>query len=671
MLHMVSKNTAAVAQKSWLHRLYCSVWLFPAVLLSLLLLLTALRISGTSIGMYNEILYGNTQKDPDLLAGQPQPIRSDEWLFVTQMTIAQHAEGYPLVNHNIGSGRDMSVVGNAPYKDWSSLFRPENFAFFVMPLEFAFAFKWWLLLFLAITGGYFVALRFAPKQRLFAAMFGTAVGCSPFLFWWYQTVTFAPIYLGFFIILIGMRIIKDEGVPFLGRFNPACSSAALVLALAYLLTCFGLVLYPPFQIPVAIVVASLLAAVFVQMLADKEVAVRVLAKRLGVLIAGAMLAGILVAIFVYTRSDVVKLVEHTAYPGARTVASGGAPVSDVLGSYLMPQLEHTARATHYFNNQSEASNFLLFLPFLLIPGFVFLLYEFRRLRRLNWQLLAMQLAGVLFLADLYLPGLGIIGKVTFLDKVPHQRLLIGLGFSGALQLLCLFEAVARLKISFKKLFLPAAVYSAICFCVLVWFGLYTRAHYPLFLHSLPFMCGLALLFCLIMFFAMTGRRIATAAVFVLFSIGSVFGVHPLYVGLGLGVNNKVISAIDQVSRPGSTWAVLDNLVFENFPTIAGRDSISGVQLYPDMSFWKQADANPADAPIYNRYAHVLFTENLPAGTNLDLLQPDLFEARFGCTPFVEQHVQYALVIHTLNDACVRQVGVVHYPQVTFYLYRVN
>ena len=51
----------------------------------------------------------------------------------------------PAQNKNIGVGQDMSIVADAPYTDWSMLFRPHNLIFFLLPIGFAFAFKWWLL----------------------------------------------------------------------------------------------------------------------------------------------------------------------------------------------------------------------------------------------------------------------------------------------------------------------------------------------------------------------------------------------------------------------------------------------------------------------------------------------------------------------------------------------
>src|SRR3989338_3714433 len=161
-------------------RLYKSVWLFPAILTVVLLGLTAFRISGSSIGIYHEIFYGKQANDPNLLYGDPQPIRSDEWLVNTQLILAQDANDYQNINENIGTSRDMSFNIDVPAKDWSAPFKPQNLVFFVLPFEYAFAFKWWVILYLLILAAYFFTLRLFPGKRLLAALAALGFGFSPF-----------------------------------------------------------------------------------------------------------------------------------------------------------------------------------------------------------------------------------------------------------------------------------------------------------------------------------------------------------------------------------------------------------------------------------------------------------------------------------------------------------
>src|SRR6185295_13851175 len=118
MLIIKLMGTMNTNLKNTLRRLQNSIWFFPAILLLPLLLLTIFKISGSSIGVYNNILYAKTQPAPGLLLNKPREVRSDEWVVNTPMTIAQAQNGYARVNTNIGNGQDMSVVLDVPTKDW-------------------------------------------------------------------------------------------------------------------------------------------------------------------------------------------------------------------------------------------------------------------------------------------------------------------------------------------------------------------------------------------------------------------------------------------------------------------------------------------------------------------------------------------------------------------------
>jgi Na+/melibiose symporter-like transporter len=68
-------------KKSALLAMTKSIWLFPIICTIIILLLTAFKISGSSIGVYNTILYGSNHKDSSLVLNKPREIRSDEWVW--------------------------------------------------------------------------------------------------------------------------------------------------------------------------------------------------------------------------------------------------------------------------------------------------------------------------------------------------------------------------------------------------------------------------------------------------------------------------------------------------------------------------------------------------------------------------------------------------------------
>lgn len=654
-----------------LSRLMRSVWFFPALLVVILFCLTALRISGSSIGAYYNAFYGNNSKDPSLLLNHPEGIRSDEWLVTTQLTIAQSVAGYPRVNPNIDSGRDMSIVGDAPYKDWSTIFKPQNLAFFILPLEYAFAFKWWLLLTLTIISLYFLVLRFFPGKRMFAALIGTATGCSPFLFWWYATGTLGPIFYGSFIILLGMRIINgDKFTLFGGRFGQY-STLIYSLSLAYLISCFALLLYPPFQIPVGLVIVVLLAGMYIEKFGfGKKLFHQPSLGRLCTFFTGILLAGLVVFSFVHTRTNVISAIQHSNYPGVRSINSGGSPVHELFSTFLQPELQSISHAANYYTNQSEASQFILLLPFLFIPGFVLLYKERRSLRRVNWPLLATQLLITVFLLRLFFPHLNSLDRLLGLNQVPHSRLFIGLGFIGVIQLILILTSLERLKIKQRALSLHAGYYALVCLAVLAWSGQFNHDHWPIFARSVYLVGFLAIWFSLIIYSFLSKRLILGASLLFLFTMASVFHIHPLYRGLGPYYNGAIVKAIQEVSKPGDTWVNLDNLLYENAPLLANRNSLSGIKPYPDPKIWELTGDSQAKL-ITNRYAHVIFNSDPGLINQLVLTGPDSFQVKFACTPFIISQVKFALTPHTLDLPCATDIKEISYPNVTFYIYKIH
>jgi hypothetical protein len=175
----VAKKSADSGSPSRLAALRRGAWLFPVVLLVIVLILALFRVSGSSVGYYNQ-LFG-TGHDANLLYGQPRAVRSDEWLVTTPMTVAQWRSGFSSTNEKIGDGVDMAAIFDVPYRDWSALFRPQNLSFFVLPLENAFAFKWWLLGGALAAAVYFLTLTLLPGRKVLAALLGLGLLLSPFV----------------------------------------------------------------------------------------------------------------------------------------------------------------------------------------------------------------------------------------------------------------------------------------------------------------------------------------------------------------------------------------------------------------------------------------------------------------------------------------------------------
>jgi len=642
------------------------VFIFPAILFLLLICLTLCRISGTSIGIYHQYLYGPSTHDPNLLFGHPQAIRSDEWLVNTQITISQSQHDFSVTNPEFTDGKDMSVTFDVPYREWSVLFKPELLSFLVMPLEFAFAFKWWFMLFGLMASAYFFVLKLLPNKLFVAILTSIIIGCSPFVFWWYQTNIMA---FGFLILLISMSLIDGAQLRlFKHTFSAKVSTILKTAALSYVLIAFALTLYPPFQIPVALVVFAFLVGYLIQKLSGKPK--KVLLKIALPFIVAVAITGATCGTFLLSHSAAVKTIASTVYPGKRSVNAGGYDIKKLLVTYLQPQLERGERGGKYDLNQSESSNFIVLPLFFIAPAIALLVWVKKKKGKIDWILVSLLACLGLFALHLFIPQATPITKLFLLSYVPQSRLVIGLGFMAIVLMTYMISLTIRHKMTLsKKSAWILAGYSFVFFLLMAWAGFETANQYPGFISSKKLVLLLAATLASGLFLVIINRLKTGLFILAAFSIGSIILVNPLYVGLGPIYNSPISDKIKSLSSDKDTWAAANNIVIENLPQISDRHAITGVVGYPSNAFWK-ANSGMSNDFVYNRYAHVFMTSN-DSSDSLLLLGPDLFAVAGGCERKITSQINYIVSASPLSGACDHLIDKLSYPQMTLYFYRVN
>ncbi|MEX0881680.1 MAG: hypothetical protein WDZ34_02310 [Candidatus Saccharimonadales bacterium] len=653
-----------------LHWLKTSVWAFPVVLALIFIVLAAFKISGTSVGIYHKTLYGAQSEDPDLLYGRPKTIRSDEWLSGTQIIISQSKNGFPRFNKDLGSGRDVSLLAEAPSWDWPTIFKPQNWSFFALPLEQAFALKWWFLMYLLVVSCYFFVLRILTDEKWFAILFSLAIGLSPFLLWWYQTAGFLSLAYGLLAIILSLRIINNEPVRFLR--NKKLSSLLQVMALTFVIICFGLIFYPPFQIPVAIGATFFILGYLLQKRSDGKITWRQLGKRAAALLTSVLIAAVIGLLFIGTHSAPLEAQTGSVYPGKRLTEGGNLKLLNVFDSFVMPLEQSTKRAGHFITNQSEASNFILLLPFLLLPAVFLMARQWRKNRRVDFIYLSLLIVSALLFIRVFTPYGDALFKLLLLHRVPNERMIIGFGFIGLIFMVYTLKKIQEAKISFRNLLPLASGYSLLCFGVLLAIGVYITRHYPLFVHNILIVAILAAGFAALIGLLLLNRRLLFALAFLGFTVFSSFWIMPLYRGLGELTDTKVLSRIRAISTPQDSWATIgeDAIYYENFALLADRKSLSGTQIYPDNAFWERFVGQQYE-DVYNRQAHVFFSDsgNFQEPVRVGAARNALL-VNFNCSQGLKDELDFVLSVHPLDETCAKLIETVRYPQAAFYLYQI-
>ncbi len=659
-LKIIRKFGNDIKHREVIKKLARSIWIYPLFLIIVFIFATALKVNGSSVGIYHQFLYGVKAQDPNLLYGSPKQVRADEWQDGTQFIIAQSHNNYQKFNTNIGTGRNLALHAEVPYKDWSAIFRPHTWGFFFLSFENAFSFKWWYPLTLLLITSYFFALRILRGKKYSAILFSLAVGLSPFLLWWYQTTAEATMGYAFLILILVHKIFQNE--KFKKINNKYITKLIYTGLLFFILCCFELLFYPPFQISLALVISFYTIGCILTLLFTEKMKLKPVLIRITPVITAIVIAGLIGIIFVASNREPIRALSSTLYPGKRLVHSGGLEPLHILNGFLMPFQQNGAKL---FRNLSESSNFILLLPFLLLPGFFLILWEYKKKQEIDWIFLSIQVCASLFLLRVFVPFGDPLYKLLLLDKVPHVRLLIGMGFVGFLQLLYILRNAQYVEFQKKyRNLLPVCV-SILSMILLVLISLHIRGKQFNNIFSLLFF---AVFFASIILASLTRRTFVALLILFLFSAVSSFRIMPLYKGLGSIKDTELTRQIQTLSTPGARWATLDDIRFENIGLVAGRKNLSGAEVYPDVNFWKQVGGEDNEY-IYNREGHIMFTTNI--SSDMYLVKTNLFYVKFQCSQFILRNLDYVVADAKLDLKCVTLQKTVVYPKKTFYLYRIK
>jgi hypothetical protein len=645
-----------------------SIWVFPAILTFLLLVLSLLQISGSSIGVYHYLFYGN-DKDPALIGNTPKPIRADEWRVNTQKALAQK-NSYDSINKNIGNGENTSLIADIPNNDWSTLFKPHNIGFLVLPFENAFSLKWWLMAYLLMLSVYFFTITMLPKKRLIASLISLSVFFSPFIQWWYAYGTLGPIYYSLFGATIYIKLLHSSS-----RKDAIIWS----LLLAYTAVSFMLVLYPPFQIPCALVLVTF---AFGYYLDNRDAVPRSLLKNnLSYFFIAIALALSVVGVFFYQNRDTVAAIQNSAYPGQRKVINGNYSKEHILSGNLGILFQDKKRADSYsrpslgITNESESSNFILIFPFLLLPLLYILCSNRKKKIKFRNTFLSITFVATIFTLWMFVPNLEILGKVTLLGYVPLQRLLIGFGLLNIVFLVIFMKIYDMNK--FKFSIYKNAAYAFTIFIFYIGINFHILNQFPNFI-GYKYAIALALPISIIIFLFLQKKYLFAILIYLVFSFLSSYQVNPIYKGVDILSNTPISQEIRTVGSVNSSkkW-VSEDSILENFVAMNGYPSLTGTYLYPQVKLWK--DLRQPEI-LYNRYAHInfIFDRNSNKFVNPYMSSPSPDQVNImiePCDNFLKNNnVGYIITSTTfernLND-CISLYKKVVYPKVTFLIYRLN
>lgn len=590
--------------------------IFPIFVSIAFVTLVALNLNGSSIG----VMASPQQLSESLVAGQPRPIRADEWRIATPISISQARTGFPTDKWVGLTDTAMTVFNGGPSASYTEIFKPQDWGYFFLGPDRGLAFHWWLPFALCLIGFYVLFLMF--RAPLPVAIAGAVVGSfTPYTAWW--TAALPAVSIG---AVVGAAICATLAI----RARRMRNTALWSLGIAYFAAMAVFVSYPAWTVALGWVLLGMIAG----QLIDWRVGWRRIGTMAGVVIVGSVLA--LIPWFL-ANSAALKTIASTIYPGRRVAEAGLETLADLLDAPL--NIWYSTANPKFLpdSNLSEVSSPWIPLPIVLVAA-IFALWLLRRDRRPpevaatteasqppvqgqvdaqdpigRWTVLGTCAGTLLVLAWALLPLPKLVGTLTVLSVTPAERAQLAVGF-GALLLTVFCSSIAsRRKTPMVWIvILAVAVAATVATTIMAATDAPIAGKHPglgiVLINSLILGLGFA--------FVALGKRTAIAAVvlasycFVSFAL-----VNPLYQGIEPLSNGGVSLAAAAFASQNPDAKI----------ALFGQDDAADVQvrasqaaLISELTFYPDADLMnklaPGQEALWNNFVHYTWVADPGAAT---------------------------------------------------------
>ena len=553
-------------------------------------LAVGLKLNGSSVGMWRNLL-----TEPGIARGlilsSPKHLRVDEWAIWTPAMLSQARQNppFPIENPSLGAGR-APLLMSVPVAYYTTFFRPQLWGFFVFDFEHGFSFYWCTKVF-----GLLLAVAWALRQigvrSYLLAIFGAIwVLFSSYVQWWFSSPGMLPEMITTWAICLGCAVsfFKDQ------------HRGKLTLALASFIFCgtnFVLCLYPPYQIPLTLLMLAILIGVWLENCdkQDSKSTIRAL------LLIGTGLLAIAIMLIPYWIDvrGTLETVAHTVYPGQRRSAGGDLSLfklfAGVLGFF---ESEQTVPAV--YDNICEASNFYPLWPAVVLAT---LFARFRNRTRISPLLATLSIFLICFGLYCVMPLPAWLLRATLLDLATERRALLAIGLANIF-LCCFF--LDRYRASFLSK-TTAGICGAVLWLGVVFLLLRGRTTNAVYFsdpwHWIQPLAISAAILLLFFWEALRFRWLPTVLGTLL--IFSNAAINPVMSGLGPLLGSNAFKEIDRIRAqdPDGKWIIYHTRYFAQLVKATGAPVFNGTMIVPDLALLHQLDSG-ANESTYNRYANI-------------------------------------------------------------------
>lgn len=559
----------------------------------LFILLVAFGLTGSSLQRLLEDASSIIDSDMHTIIFKTRGVRNDELKVATPWIIAQvnHQPAFPIINSNIGlEGQNMLVAGSGiPVKHLSLISKPSTWGFFFLDLRRALSWSWFFPIFAGLLSLWWLFSLLLPGQSLLSFFLSLLFLFSAYVTVWSMGpigVVFFPS-LGLCLSILILRQKKYFLLPLYGLF------------LGISIAGFALILYPPWQIPLA----YLYIAIFIGIFLRDRLYFLINTKKILTFLLAFIVAGIILWYWWIDAKEAIEILTNTVYPGKRIDCGGGMSIPWLLRGFT----NITSIYSTDISNQCEIASFY----YLFLPLFVAVCIKIiRGTKEICCTLIPIGLFMIFCLIFMFFGIPEFVAKYTLLFMATAGRADLALGLSYFLLCGIVLSKQDPNYNSSKAYTLLACIFSLIWTCIVCYaiFSLQTGAFAGLkivvgvLVLIITFLNGLWLIMHKTRYFLVVSLALGLCTVIYF---------NPLSIATNrLEIKEDIRNILSNSENQKNPYKRVLFLGNDSIPAAlyaAGIPNVTGDFMYPQMKFWEQFDPKGKYLYIYNRYQQLYFT----------------------------------------------------------------
>lgn len=624
--------------------LYNNIYKYRFYIAGIVLIYAVLMgYSGSSIGVYNDIIQPNNRKiyySP--IFGDSRTIRTDEWAvnapsFVSQC-VDPNGNNYSYYHDSLrGTKTEMFSQLNQPILDILSIGKPFTLGALILGASRGYSFLWTASIIALLLVSFEFCMVISKNNKLASLLGMLLISFSASTQWWqcYNIFTWGMLAI---VLFDKFMLTKKFSTKIL------CSIGIFISGISYIFY-----FYPTWQVPYGYIYLAVLIWVVIKNWKEYKIN----KKDILLIIAIILAIGAILGIYFVKSADALKLITGTDYPGKR-FETGGKEIKTIFSyvySIIFPYKIDT------IGNPCELSSMISFYPIPMLIALIYLVRNIKNKKHFSF-LIPMLIISIVYSIFMVFGVNEMFAKITLLYMTPAGRLAVPLGFSQILLIVYMLGNFTKDDIILKNEIIKKAG-TVLASIAIMYIALKTDMNilqnHPMYIY----ICGLILVYGIYQIVNINEEKNKKRLIMLLIPVAILTGatVHPIQKGISVLTDKPVAKKTQEIvsqDKENNLW-ICDstNFMTNNYLLASGAKIINSTNLYTNFDLYKtvlgeEKSQKPEVRYVYNRYSHINM-EITEDKNDIELVQQDSIKISLTSEKIRELGVKYILTTRDLDQ----------------------